>query len=30
MFGYVCIGFTAFMMKGKILTDFKNLFSPNN
>ena len=30
MFEYFCIGFTAFMLKGKILTDFKNLFSLNN
>ena len=27
---YFCIGFIDFMLKGKILTDFTNLFSPNN
>ena len=27
---YFCIGFIDFMLKGKILTDFINLFSPNN
>ena len=27
---YFCIGFTDFMLKGKSLTDFTNLFSPNN
>ena len=30
MFGYFCIGFIDFMLKGKNLTDFTNLFSPNN
>ena len=30
MCGYFCIGFTDFMFKGKNLTDFTNLFSPNN
>ena len=30
MWGYFCIGFIDFMLKGKILTEFKNLFSPNN
>ena len=30
MCGYFCIGFTDFMLKGKNLTDFTNLFSPNN
>ena len=30
MFGYFCIGFTDFMLAGKNLTDFTNLFSPNN
>ena len=29
MCGYFCIGFIDFMRKGKILTDFTNLFSPN-
>ena len=26
---YFCIGFIDFMFKGKSLTDFTNLFSPN-
>ena len=30
MCGYICIGFFNFMLKGKSLTDFTNLFSPNN
>ena len=30
MCGYFCIGFINYMFKGKILTDFTNLFSPNN
>ena len=30
MCGYFCIGFIDFMLKGKNLTDFTNLFSPNN
>ena len=30
MRGYFCIGFIDFMLKGKNLTDFTNLFSPNN
>ena len=30
MGGYFCIGFVDFMFKGKILTGFTNLFSPNN
>ena len=30
MCGYFCIGFINYMFKGKILTDFANLFSPNN
>ena len=30
MCGYFCIGFTDFMLKGKTLTDFTNLFSVNN
>ena len=30
MCGYFCIGFVDFMLKGKILTDFANLFSPNS
>ena len=28
--GYFCIGFIDFMLAGKILTEFTNLFSPNN
>ena len=28
--GYICIGFIDFMLKGKTLTEFTNLFSPNN
>ena len=27
---YFCIGFIDFMLEGKNLTDFTNLFSPNN
>ena len=30
MCGYFCIGFIDFMLAGKTLTDFRNLFSPNN
>ena len=30
MCGYFSIGFTDFMLKGNNLTDFINLFSPNN
>ena len=30
MCGYFCIGFIDFMFKGKTLTNFTNLFSPNN
>ena len=30
MCGYFCIGFIDFMLKGKNLTEFTNLFSPNN
>ena len=30
MCGYFCTGFINYMFKGKILTDFTNLFSPNN
>ena len=30
MYGYFCIGFTDFMFKEKTLTEFTNLFSPNN
>ena len=28
--GYFCIGFINFMLAGKTLTEFRNLFSPNN
>ena len=27
---YFCIGFIGFMLAGKTLTEFTNLFSPNN
>ena len=30
MCGYFCSGFISFMLKGKSLTEFTNLFSPNN
>ena len=30
MWGYFCIGFIDFVPKGKSLTDFTNLFSPND
>ena len=30
MCGYLDIGFTDFMLKGKSLLDYANLFSPNN
>ena len=30
MHGCCCIGFIDFILKGKNLTDFTNLFSPNN
>ena len=30
MCGYFCIGFVDFILKGKTLTEFTNLFSPNN
>ena len=30
MCGYFCIGFIGFMLEGNNLTDFTNLFSPNN
>ena len=30
MCGYFCIGFFDFMLTGKTLTEFTNLFSPNN
>ena len=30
MCGYFCIGFINFMFNGKYLTDYTNLFSPND
>ena len=30
MWGYFCIGFIGFMLAGKTLTEYTNLFSPNN
>ena len=30
MCGYFCIGFIDFMLAGKTLTEYINLFSPNN
>ena len=30
MCGYFCIGFINFMLAGKALTEFTNLFSPHN
>ena len=30
MCGYFCIGFIGFMLKGNNLTDFTNIFSPND
>ena len=30
MWRYFCIGFIDFMLAGKTLTEFTNLFSPNN
>ena len=30
MCGYFCIGFINFMFEGKSLTDYTNLFSPND
>ena len=30
MWGIFCTGFIDFMFAGKTLTDFTNLFSPNN
>ena len=30
MYRYFCIGFIDSMLKDKSLTDFTNLFSPNN
>ena len=30
MRGYFCMGFIDFMLEGKTLTEYTNLFSPNN
>ena len=30
MCGYFCIGFINYMLKGKTLAEYKNLFSPDN
>ena len=30
MCGYICIGFIDYMLMGKSLTDYTDLFSPNN
>ena len=30
MCGYFCIGFIDFMFKGKTLTEYTNIFLPNN
>ena len=30
MCGYLCIGFIDFMLARKTLTEYTNLFSPNN
>ena len=30
MYQYFCIGFIDFMLKGKSLLKYKNLFSPND
>ena len=30
MWGYFCIGFIKFMLKGNTLTEYTNLFSPNS
>ena len=30
MCGYFCFGFIDFMLAGKTLTEYTNLFSPNN
>ena len=29
MCGYFCVGFVDFMLKGKSLLEYTNLFSPN-
>ena len=30
MRGYFCVGFIDFMLKGKTLIEYTNLFPPNN
>ena len=30
MYGYFCIGFTDFMLAGKKMTYYTNLFSPHD
>ena len=30
MCGYLCLGFADFILEGKTLTGFMNLYSPNN
>ena len=30
MWGYFCMGFIDFLLAGKTLTEFTNIFSPNN
>ena len=30
MYGYLCIGFINFILAGKTLTEYTNLFLPNN
>ena len=30
MCGYFCLGFIDFMLKGKSLLEYRNLFSPND
>ena len=30
MCGYICVRFIDFMLKGKILSDYTNLISPND
>ena len=30
VYGYFCIGFIDFMLKGKHLSEYTNLFSPNH
>ena len=29
MYGYFCIGFVDFMLKGRSLSEYEDLFSPN-